>query len=109
MKKGTSFFYTFISIICLALCSCNISLVDTDLMSKPEVDCSDNQVTISIHKINSGTDYINVYRKESDDEEVICGIIFPKDLSNKSTLYYFIDSLVKTNKKYQYKICICTT
>ena len=103
MKKGTSFFYIVISILCLMLFSCNIRLEDTELMRKPDFDRSEKQVTIMVHKINSSTDYINIYRKETSGDEMAIGLIFPKDIKNNTMIYTFIDSLVKDNETYRYK------
>ena len=102
MKKGTSFFI-FISIICLVLSSCNISLEDTELMRKPDYDRSTAQVTLTIHKINSSTDYINVFRSESGEDEITCGLIYTKDHPNVTT-YPFYDTLIKYGKKYKYRV-----
>ena len=90
--------------ICLALSSCNISLVDTTLMRKPDYDTSDKQVTLTIHKINSDTDYINIYRQETGGDEIVRGLIFPKDAPNNPMTYTFIDSLVKNGKSYKYRV-----
>lgn len=102
MKKGTSFF-TVISIMCLVFCTCNISLEDTDLMRKPDIYPSSKQVTLTIHKINSSTDYINVFRSESGGSEITCGLIYTKDHPNATT-YPFSDTLIKEGKKYKYRV-----
>ena len=102
MKKGTSFL-TVISIICLVFCACNISLEDTELMKKPDIYPSPRQVTLTIHKINSSTDYINVFRSESGGREITCGLIYTKDHPNATT-YPFSDTLIKEGKKYKYRV-----
>ena len=102
MKKGTSFL-TVISIICLVFCACNISLEDTELMRKPDINRSPKQVTLTIHKINTSTDYINVFRSESGGSEISCGLIYTKDHPNVTT-YPFFDSLIKDGKKYKYRV-----
>lgn len=102
MKKGTSIF-TVISILCLTLCACNLSLEDTDLMRKPDIYPSSKQVTLTIHKINSSTDYINVFRSESGGSEITCGLIYTKDHPNATT-YPFSDTLIKEGKKYKYRV-----
>ncbi len=102
MKKGTSFL-TVISIICLVFCACNISLEDTELMQKPDINRSEAQLTLTIHKINSSTDYINVFRSESGGAEITRGIIYTKDHPNETT-YTFYDTLVKEGKKYKYRV-----
>ena len=102
MKKGTSFL-TVISIICLVFCACNISLEDTELMRKPDIYPSSRQVTLTIHKINSSTDYINVFRSESGGREITCGLIYTKDHPNVTT-YPFSDTLIKEGKKYKYRV-----
>lgn len=102
MKKGTSFF-TVISIICLVFCACKLSLEDTDLMRKPDINRSEAQLTLTIHKINSSTDYINIFRSESGSNEITRGIIYTKDHPNETT-YTFYDRLVKEGKKYKYRV-----
>ena len=102
MKKGTSFL-TVISIICLVFCACNISLEDTELMQKPDINRSEAQLTLTIHKINSSTDYINIFRSESGGAEITRGIIYTKDHPNETT-YTFYDTLVKEGKKYKYRV-----
>ena len=103
MKKGTSFFYILVSILCLVLCTCKLSLEDTDLMRKPDINRSEAQVTLTIHKINSTTDYINVFRMESGETEITRGLIYTHDHPNVTT-YTFYDNLLKDGKKYKYRV-----
>ncbi len=106
MKKGTSFFYIFISIICLTLCACKLDLEDTDLMDAPEATPETNQVSVIIPRLNNDTKYINVFRKDSSKSNVeSIGIVFPKALMDKN--YFFVDELVRKNHKYKYKVRYC--
>lgn len=105
MKKGTSFFYIFLLILVAFLCTCKVSVEETDLLRKPDVDLSDKQVTIIIQKINSETDYINIYRKtttEKDPPEEKIGIIYPSN--NDDMTYRFIDTLVFEDESYSYRV-----
>lgn len=105
MKKGIAFFYIFLLILTTFLCSCKVSVEDKNLMRKPDVDLSDKQVTIIIQKINSDTDYINIYRKSTttrDAAEERIGIIYPEN--NDDMTYRFIDTLVYEDETYSYKV-----
>ena len=104
MKKGTSFFYILVSILCLVLCTCKLSLEDTELFQKPDLDLSDRQVTLIIPKLNNSTDYINVYRKQGSNDDEVVGLIFPKELPSGDSTYRFIDKLVVDGKKYKYQV-----
>ena len=105
MKKGTSIF-TVISILCLTLCACNLSLEDTDLLDAPEASPLNNQISIIIPKINNETKYINIFRQESSDTDVkSIGIVFPKAIINKN--YFFVDELAVKNRSYKYKVRYC--
>ncbi len=104
MKKGTSFIYITVSILCLMLCTCKLSLEDTELFQKPDLDLSNRQVTLIIPKLNNSTDYINIYRKQSNNDDEVVGLIFPKDLPSGDSTYRFIDDLVVEGKKYKYQV-----
>ena len=102
MKKEKLWFLV-ISFMCLILSTCKISVEDTDLMQKPDYDRSSKQVTLIIHKINSDTDYINIYRSEAGGSEIACGLLFPSDWPSSNQTYPFSDLLVKEEKKYKYR------
>lgn len=104
MKKGSSFFYIASVIFLLSVTGCKLKLEDTELLQKPDLDLSDRQVTLIIPKMNNSTDYINVYRKESNSNDEVVGLIFPKDLPSGDSTYRFIDSLVVDGKKYKYQV-----
>ena len=105
MKKGTSFFYIFISIISLVLCTCKISLEDTDLFDRPEVSTKDNQISLIIPRLNNDTKYINVFRQEGDSTPVNIGIIYPNALMDKN--YFFVDAFTTKQHKYKYRVRYC--
>lgn len=105
MKKGTSFFYCTLLLLTSFFCCCKMSVEETNLLRKPDVDISANQVTIIIHKVNASTDYINIYRKEvkeDDDKELNIGVVFPENTDEIT--YRFIDTLVHENAEYVYKV-----
>ena len=106
MKKGSSFFYCLLLILTTFVCSCKMSVEETNLLRKPDVDISSKQVTVIIHKVGSTTDYINIYRKDLSDssaEEIAIGVIFPPAKTDEIT-YRFIDTLVHENAEYTYKV-----
>ncbi len=105
MKKGTSIFYCFIIFLCSLLCCCKVSVEETNLLRKPDVDLSSKQVTVIIQKINDTTDYINIYRKDltlKEDQEFNIGVIFPSETDEMT--YRFIDTLIQENSEYTYQI-----
>ena len=105
MKKGSSFLFISLLILTGILVSCKVSVEDSHLSRKPDIDLSEKQVTLIIHKINSDTDYINVYRKEtskSDAPELCIGIVYPQ--KTDEITYRFIDTLVHEDTKYTYKV-----
>ena len=105
MKKGFSFFCIISALLCFSLLGCKLKVEEEkeELVQKPDIDISNKQVTLIIPKINSSTNYINIYRKDSAGKDEIIGLIFPKDLSSNDSTYRFIDELVYENEKYQYK------
>ena len=105
MKKESSIFSIFAIILGIFLCSCKVSVEDTNLSRKPDIDITEKQVTLIIHKINSETDYINVYRKDTsktDSTEICIGIVYPQ--KTDEITYRFIDTLVYEDEKYIYKV-----
>ena len=103
MKKGTSFFYILVSILCLVLCTCKLSLEDTELTDAPEASTANNQVSIIIPRLNNETKYINIFRKDASKSDIeSIGMIFPNALMNRN--YLFVDELVTRDHKYKYKV-----
>lgn len=105
MKKRSSFFYCLLLVLTSFICSCKMSVEETNLVRKPDVDLSNKQVTIIIHKISNTTDYINIYRKDesvSDGKEETIGILYISDTDEIT--YRFIDILVHENSEYSYKV-----
>ena len=64
MKKGTFVFYTLFLFLCFFISACKVEVQDQKLLQKPDIDISDKQVTLIIHKISSTTGYINIYRQD---------------------------------------------
>lgn len=109
MKKGTFIFCTFFLFLCFFISACKVEVKDPKLLQKPDVDISDKQVTLIIHKISATTSYINIYRQEiTDDEEpadiINIGIIYPNSTPNDDKTYRFIDKLVHTKSNYIYRV-----
>lgn len=106
MKKGFSFLCIISALLCLSVLSCKLKVEEDkeELLQKPDIDLSDQQVTLIIPKINSKTEYINIYRHDSNDKDEIVGLIFPEYLNSSDSTYRFIDRLVYENVKYKYKV-----
>lgn len=109
MKKGTSFFYIFIAILGITFSSCNFKLKESNNYNKPDVKVTENQVTVVIPYINSKTKYINVYRRDKINDEVVpLGVLFhPEALEEDHKNYFFIDELVEENHNYDYSARYC--
>ena len=109
MKKGTSFFYIFIAILGITFSSCNFKLKESNNYNKPDVDVTDNQVTIVIPCINTKTKYINVYRRDKINDEVVnLGVLFhPEALDKDHKNYFFYDTFVERTHTYDYRARYC--
>lgn len=105
MKKGFSFLCIISALLCLSVLSCKLKVEEDkeELLQKPDLRNIDGRVTLIIPKINSKTDYINIYRKDNNNDEIV-GVIYPKDLPSGDITYDFIDKLVFENVKYKYKV-----
>lgn len=108
MKKGTSF-YIFIAMLGITFSSCNFKLKESNNYNKPDVKVTENQVTVVIPYINSKTKYINVYRRDKINDEVVpLGVLFhPEALEEDHKNYFFIDELVEENHTYDYSARYC--
>ena len=109
MKKGTSFFYIFIAILGITFSSCNFKLKESNNYNKPDVKVTDRQVTVVIPYINSKTKYINVYRRDKINDEVVpLGVLFhPEALEEDHKNYFFIDESVERTHTYDYSARYC--
>lgn len=105
MKKVFSFFCIISALLCFSLLSCKLKVEEEkeELLQKPDIHNIDGRVTLFIPKINSKTDYINIYRSDNSSDEII-GVIYPKDLPSGDIGYDFIDKLVFENVSYKYKV-----
>ena len=106
MKKGTSFFYISLALLAITFFSCQFKIEEEDLYDKPGVNTTNKQVTIIIPKVSNGTKYVNVYRRDKENNNIInIGIIYhPQGLGNDNKNYIYIDSLVKVNHTYDYRV-----
>ena len=105
MKKGTSFFYISLALIAVSLLSCKLKTEEEDLLDKPGVHITKNQVTLIIPKTSNDTKYINIYRrdKQTDVIENIGMLFHPLALTDEKN-YVFIDTLIKKNQAYDYRV-----
>ncbi len=109
MKKGTSFILLFAAILGITFSSCKLKVEDENLYDKPGVNVTKKQVTVIIPKMNTDTQYINVYRRDKlNDKSINIGILYhPLALENDQKTYTYIDSLVNTGHSYQYRVRYC--
>ena len=106
MKKGTSFLLVFTAFLGITLSSCKMKLEDDNLMDKPGVSVTQSQITVIIPKTSKDTSYVNVYRRDKDDDKVVSiGVLYhPYALINDEKNYCYIDTLVKKEHSYDYKV-----
>ena len=106
MKKRTSLFLIFIAFFGISFFSCKLKIEEEDLLDRPGVNVTNKQVTLIIPKTSKDTDYVNVYRRDRDNDKVInIGILFhPEALLNDGKNYCYIDTLVKVNHSYDYRV-----
>ena len=109
MKKGTSFFYISLALIAVSLLSCKLKTEEEDLLDKPGVHITKNQVTLIIPKTSNDTKYINIYRRDKQTDEILnIGILFHPLALTDDKNYVFIDSLIKKDQAYDYRVRYCT-
>lgn len=105
MKKN--YFILFAIFILISLTSsCNLQFSGSNLLTKPDVEPKNDQITVSIPLQSTTTSYINVYRKKSsddDDDAVNLGIIYPSAFSSTASSYIFNDYLIVEDTTYLYK------
>ncbi len=106
MKKGTSFFYISLALLAFSVISCKLKMAEEDLYDKPGVIPTNNQITIIIPKVNNDTKYVNVYRRDKANDEVVnIGILYhPQALQNDGKNYCYIDSLIYKTHNYDYRV-----
>lgn len=105
MKKVSIFLFSILTIFAITFSSCQLKVEDEDLFDKPGVEANENQVTIIIPKTSNDTKYINVYRRDKKNDEIVnIGILFqPEALGNDQKNFIYIDTLVKKNHTYDYR------
>ncbi len=106
MKKGTSFILLFAAILGITFSSCKLKVEDENLYDKPAVSITKDQVTVVISRVSVDTKYINIYRRDKQNDEVYnIGILFhPEALLEDNKNYIYVDSLVKENHSYDYRV-----
>ncbi len=106
MKKGTSFFYISLALLAFSVISCKLKMAEEDLYDKPGVIPTNNQITIIIPKVNNDTKYVNVYRRDKANDEVVnIGILYhPQALDSDPKNYLYIDSLITKRHSYDYRV-----
>ena len=97
MKKVTSLFYISLAVLVTTFFSCKLKVQDSDLYDKPLAHITDKQVTIIIPLMNTDTKYINVYRRDKQNDKAInIGILYhPEALGMDKKNYVYTDNLVK--------------
>ena len=106
MKKGTSFILFFAAILGITFSSCKLKIEDESLYDKPAVSITKDQVTVVISRVSVDTKYINIYRRDKQNDEVYnIGILFhPEALLEDNKNYIYVDSLVKEDHSYDYRV-----
>lgn len=106
MKKGTSFFYISLALLTITLFSCKLKMEEEDLYDKPGVNYTHNQITVIIPLVSKDTKYINVYRRDKQNDNVInIGVLYhPQALENDGKNYCYIDSLITKTHSYEYRV-----
>lgn len=106
MKKGTSFFYISLTLLSITLFSCKLKIEEEDLYDKPGVNVTNNQITLIIPMVSKETKYVNVYRKNKQNDKVInIGVLYhPQAIENDGKNYCYIDSLVNKKHSYEYRV-----
>ena len=106
MKKGTSFFLLFIAIFVITFFSCKLKIEDSELYDKPGVNLTSKQLTVIIPKVNTDTNYVNVYRRDKANDTIInIGLLYhPLALENDKKNYIYHDENVKKEHSYEYRV-----
>ena len=106
MKKGTSFFYISLALLTITLFSCKLKMEEEDLYDKPGVNVTNKQITLIIPMVSKETKYINVYRKDKQNDKIInIGALYhPQALENDGKNYCYIDSLITKEHTYEYRV-----
>ena len=106
MKKGFSFFYISLALLTITLFSCKLKIEEEDLYDKPGVNVTNNQITLIIPMVSKDTKYINVYRKDKQNDKIInIGVLYhPQALENDGKNYCYIDSLITKEHSYEYRV-----
>ena len=106
MKKGTSVFLFLIAFLGTTLLSCKLKVEDTTLYDKPGVKLITDGIQVIITKVSTDTKYLNIYRRDKADNEIICISLMthPLSLENDNKTYCFIDKLVKDEHSYDYRV-----
>ncbi len=112
MKKRIFLLYIFIAFAAFILSSCQLTITDTELLTKPGVSNSTtkNSINISISKLNNETKYIHIYRQDTSLEKpdtVIIGLLYPEAFEASENSYIFPDELLYKNHTYKYKVRYC--
>ena len=104
MKKRTSFFYISLALLSIAFLSCKLKMEEEELYDKPSVNLTPNQLTVIIPHVSNDIKYVNVYRRDKLNDEIInIGILYnPQALQDKN--YVYIDSLVTRRHSYDYRV-----
>lgn len=106
MKKGTSVFLFLITFLGTTLFSCKLKIEDSTLYPKPDVNVAPPYITVTIPSISSNTNYLNIYRRDKDNDEIIpIGLLFnPTAIEDDHKNFFFKDTMVKKDHSYDYRV-----
>ena len=105
MKKGYSFLFIFSVILGITFFSCKLKTEEDDLYEKPAVKVANNQLMLIIPKVSRDTSYINVYRRDKNNDEIVnIGILYHPQALEGGKFYCYEDSLVYMDHTYDYRV-----
>lgn len=107
MKKNFIRFSVIFLFGAVLFTSCNITIAEEKLLTKPNCESTDGKVTIGIRKHSSETSYIQIYKQDityEDQPVVNLGLIYPDDLSPDGDVYFFTDTFVVNEHTYKYYV-----
>lgn len=109
MNKKTTFLCFLLTVFVITLSSCKLKIEEEHLYDKPGVNVTNKQITLIIPRVSDATKYVNVYRRDKQTDSIVnIGILYnPEALENDGKNFCYIDSLIKKNHTYDYRVRYC--
>lgn len=111
MKKRLPFILFSLISIFLSGCKNGITVTETNLKKRPDIEYSEGGITLTARKIGNDEDYIIFYRRNVTSEKsdsydkaltVNVGLIYTSALDQNNAVYIFEDTNLDTESKYQF-------